>query len=177
MTDALPWTLAETEIPARGLDINRTATPEECLEVARQLDIIACDSLSITGRIKAEKGDRFHFVGTLVADLKQTCVVSLDPLPTHVESKINVYFGPPPAAETADDEDEDFDPFAEADDEPVENGVIPLGRVVFEELATRLDPYPRKPGLDFDWQDPAAESSPANPFAKLESLKNQKKEH
>jgi hypothetical protein len=176
MTDALAWTLAEAAIPARGLDIAHVATAEECREVARQLDLVACDRLALTGHITAEKGERYHFVGALIADVTQTCIISLDPLPAHIEGKINVYFGPASAAGEADEDAENFDPFAEADDEPVENGEIPLGRVAFEELATLLDPYPRKPGLDFDWRDPAIESSPANPFAQLEALKSRKNE-
>jgi hypothetical protein len=43
--------------------------------------------------------------------------------------------------------------------------------VVFETLAAGLDPYPRLPETAFDWHDPLAASSPANPFAVLSKLK------
>ena len=34
------------------------------------------------------------------------------------------------------------------------NGKIDLGAVAAEFLALGLDPYPRKPGVDFDFKDP-----------------------
>jgi uncharacterized metal-binding protein YceD (DUF177 family) len=178
MTDPLPWQLSETDVPARGLDLNRSATAEECAELARQIDVLACRRLSIQGRITAEKGNRYHLLGTLEADLTQECIVSLDSIETKVRSKLNVYFGPPANDRNATKpEDEDFDPFAEADDETIEHGVLPLGRVVFEELVTRIDRYPRTAGLDFDWKDPTSEERPPSPFARLEALKNKKKDN
>ena len=44
---------------------------------------------------------------------------------------------------------------------------IDLGAVVAEFLALGLDPYPRKPGVDFDFKDPA--DAEMSPFAALKS--------
>ena len=43
------------------------------------------------------------------------------------------------------------------------NGQIDLGALTAEFLALGLDPYPRKPGVDFSYQDPADEKD--SPFA------------
>jgi hypothetical protein len=42
---------------------------------------------------------------------------------------------------------------------------------VVEHLALEIDPFPRKPGAEFDYQPPAQEESP---FAVLKNLKTPK---
>ena len=37
------------------------------------------------------------------------------------------------------------------------DGIIPVGRIVFETISAGLDPYPRKPGAEFTWADKASE--------------------
>ena len=59
--------------------------------------------------------------------------------------------------------------------EPVRDGTIDLGPVIYESFATALDPYPRKEGADFAWnQGPPAEilaEKAPGPFAALGKLK------
>ena len=58
--------------------------------------------------------------------------------------------------------------------EKLERGLIPVGRIVFETLASSLDPYPRREGAAFNWQDPqSAGDKKANPFAALSKLKGE----
>ena len=55
--------------------------------------------------------------------------------------------------------------------EKFEHGIIPAGRIIFETLAASLDPYPRREGVEFNWQDPqATEPEKASPFAVLSKL-------
>jgi hypothetical protein len=59
--------------------------------------------------------------------------------------------------------------------EPVRDGTIDLGPVIYESFATALDPYPRKEGADFAWHEEPSAESPAEkapgPFAALGKLK------
>jgi hypothetical protein len=48
------------------------------------------------------------------------------------------------------------------------NGYIDLGALTAEFLALGLDPYPRKPGVDFDFK---GEEQRDSPFAALSKLK------
>ena len=64
------------------------------------------------------------------------------------------------------------DPAALRDDapDPIIGGLVDLGQVAVEFLALGLDPYPRKPGVVFEYrEDDGAEESP---FAKLVKLKS-----
>ena len=57
----------------------------------------------------------------------------------------------------------------------LERGVIPVGRIVFETLSASLDPYPRRPGAEFTWQDQhQVEPEETSPFAVLSQLKDKK---
>lgn len=58
--------------------------------------------------------------------------------------------------------------------EQIVDGKVDLGPVLYEGLATALDPYPRAKGVEFAWADPAGagEEAPAvGPFAALKQLK------
>ena len=56
-------------------------------------------------------------------------------------------------------------------DESLEGDQIDLAAYVVEHLALELDPFPRKPGAEFDYQPEAAEVSP---FAVLKKLTDPK---
>ena len=55
--------------------------------------------------------------------------------------------------------------------EPVDGKWLAVGRIVFEELAAGLNPYPRRPGAEFTPATDAAEPAKENPFAVLAKLK------
>jgi hypothetical protein len=56
----------------------------------------------------------------------------------------------------------------------VVDGKIDLGPVIYESLATALEPYPRKPGASFEWSQDLREgpdTEESGPFAALAALK------
>lgn len=177
---ALTWTHATTEIPENGLAVQRSATAGECEAVRAALDVIGCSAIDVRYRIRAVAGDAFRLVGTFKAKVTQACVVGLEPVDEVVTGDLDIEFTPKPTARSGKGEADDGDPFAKVDIEPVENGTIDVGRVLFEEIAANLDPYPRANGSTFDWQDPRAakDQGPAveSPFAKLAALKRKKPE-
>ena len=59
-------------------------------------------------------------------------------------------------------------------DEPIENGMIDLGRVATDAVYLALDPYPRKPGAVFEPVVEAADPED-HPFAALKALKAEPK--
>ena len=58
--------------------------------------------------------------------------------------------------------------------EPISDGRIDLGPILYETLATSLDPYPKKDGVSFEWsqgaEEPRSEAG-TSPFAALGALK------
>jgi len=170
----IDWSHAVATIPERGLERTRIATKEALEAVRAALDILACSRIQVRYRVKASAGGSYRVTGKLEADVTQACVVTTDPVSQSIRSDFDAVFHPPEALTHHEGESED--PLSDVDTEVIENGVIDVGRLVYEEIASRIDPYPRVPGSNFDWQDPAVDT-PArdNPFAKLAQLKESEK--
>jgi hypothetical protein len=114
--------------------------------------------------------------GEVHAEATQTCIVSLEPFDVVLDEPVDVRFasptgegasrrrGPPIAEAEAqafafDDEDEP---------DPVVDGRIDLGALAAEFMILGLDPYPRKPGVDFAPPQPEKEK-PDSPMARLKN--------
>lgn len=169
MTNVLDWTEKTTEIPAGGLSRTRTATNDETKAVARTLNILNVSALSVQYRIVSISGAAYRLSGALNADVEQACVVSLEPVAGKVDAAFDVEFWPDLSNEESDEEAGVLDG---SDVEPLEHGTIPVGRIAFETLSASLDPYPRREGAEFTWQDKADETAAPNPFAALAKLKD-----
>jgi uncharacterized metal-binding protein YceD (DUF177 family) len=154
-------------VPPRGQDVRVEATAEECAALARDFGLPAIRSLSGDYHLKTSaKG--INVTGTIKASITQICVTTLEPFDSAVEEEVEVDFAEPSGmpAEPPTDINE-----YEPPDEIV-NGQIDLGALTAEFLALGLDPYPRKPGVDFDYRDPSDEKD--SPFAALNKLREGK---
>ncbi|WP_114943792.1 YceD family protein [Microvirga calopogonii] len=155
------------KIPPRGQEVHVEATAEECAALAQDFGLPGIQALSGDYQLRASaKG--IHVTGVVKASITQVCVMTLDPFDSTIEEEVEVDFAEPSGmpAEPPTDINE-----YEPPDEIV-NGQIDLGALTAEFLALGLDPYPRKPGVDFNYQDPA--DGKDNPFAALNRLKEGK---
>jgi hypothetical protein len=172
-TIELAWDHPTSGVPEAGLTASRVAAADELEAIARVLGLLACASLEASYAITPDGTGRYALSGTLRAEVTQACVVTLDPVAGTIEESFEAAFWPgddiPPPRGGILDLDEAGEP------QPIVAGQIAVGRVVFECLAESLDPYPRKPGATFDWQEPApaagASGSPESPFAVLANIK------
>jgi hypothetical protein len=175
MTDkADPWSvpIVVAQIPDTGLhrDIEAgKAVRDMMAEVAGLREIMSASaSLDVT----PQGGGRVHVGGRVRARIGQTCVVSLDPIENDIDEAIDLIFAPPEQIpELADLVDEAAESDAEIPDppEPIENGVIDLGRVATDALFLGVDPYPRK--ADAVFEPPVVAADPEDhPFAALKAL-------
>lgn len=155
------------------------AKPEERAALARRFSLNALDRLVATVRLSRQAGGKMIAVhGRLAADVVQTCVVSLEPVASVVEDEFSARFttGPVKTAftETPEGRAVDINPEEDEDEpEPVLDGVIDVGEIVAQHLSLALDPYPRAPGVTFEYQDETeAGQDNVNPFAVLERLRS-----
>jgi uncharacterized metal-binding protein YceD (DUF177 family) len=167
----LGWTVRVEDVPARGLVWSAIATPDERHRVAKALDIKSLAALSAEGRIEAIAGGCYRVKATLKAELVQACVITLEPVPGRIDEPLRVEFRPGDMVEDELSTTPDID--AEFDVEAIVNGHLETGRVVYEQLASSLNPYPRAPGAGLpDVLTAGAEIKPINPFAVLAKLKD-----
>jgi len=175
MTSPLDWTHAVGAIGDSGHREERRATPAERAAVAKALDILSCEDLLARYEIKPLGSGRFLLRGEVEADVTQACIVTLDPVPAHLADRFTVELRPEVEVTREDDAGE-REILGGEDIEPIQDGRIDAGRIVFEHISAVLDPYPRKPEAEFDWRDPKAEADAkaGGPFAALAKLKQPK---
>ena len=169
MTPLSSWTDATTDIPDRGLSRERAASESERGEIASALQLLAVEKLVANYRISSISGGAWRLAGELSADVVQPCIVSLEPVPAHLEEKFDVEFW---QDARADESGGDLSVLQGPDIEPLKGSEIAVGRIVFETLAAALDPYPRKSDAAFNWTEPAEQDAKkTSPFAVLAKLK------
>ena len=152
-----------------GAGVQRRLTPDAdaMKRIARALDLQALDVFEVDiNLVPTVSGWRLE--GRVIADAVQTCGLTLEPLPVHVDRKFSVQMVE--ATEREDDEDGEID--LELDDDSpdqIEGGSLDLGQYAVEQLALSLDPFPRKPGAVFEQPKEPGEISP---FAVLKGLRS-----
>jgi uncharacterized metal-binding protein YceD (DUF177 family) len=164
------WSHATVDIPSGGFARERAASDEALAQFAKALGMLTLAELKTKYRIDRLAGGAYRLHGRVTARGEQACVVSLEPVTAQLDEPFDVEFWP----ELKDpDGGEDKAILEERDVERLEDGVIPVGRIVFETVSAGLDPYPRKSGAEFEWVDPVT-SSPekVSPFAALAKLKD-----
>jgi uncharacterized metal-binding protein YceD (DUF177 family) len=170
-----PWRapVIVAQIPKIGLsrDLEAdTATRAAMAEIAGLREILSARAVF---DIKPDSGGRVHVAGRLSARIGQTCVVTLEAIENDIDEPIDLIFAPAEQlARPTDRDNNEPEGRAEAVDqlEPIENGVIDLGRLATDVLYLAIDPYPRKAGAVFEPQIAAADPKD-HPFAALERLK------
>ena len=144
------------------------AEPAERKALAQRFGLLSLDILSAVLELHRQAGDVIHVSGHLTADVMQSCVVSLAPVPAHMEADFELSYGGS-AAESDDGDLAGLDA-----PEPVVDGQIDLGEAVAQQFAIALDPYPRAPGAALGPEGFAtgpAEVGGKQPFAGLAALK------
>lgn len=165
--------VAADRIGATGLTLELEATAEECRALAERFRILAVDSLTATVSLRRLAGSGLiRLQGRLAAQVRQACVVTLEPVAQQVEEQFEMLFG---EGESGDDLDVAVCYDEEDPPEPMLNGRIDVGEAVAEHLALGLDPFPRAAGAVFDPEvtpaDPPDPPPNPNPFAALAALR------
>ncbi len=165
-----PWSfpLAVNDVPETGRQLDlvadapvRDATAKLAglrdlprLEADYDVTLHGKGGLRVSGRVRATVG--------------QVCVVTLEPIENDIDEPVDLVLVPvdalPESAGAPGPEDGSDD-----GPEPLIDGMIDLGAIATEFLLLAIDPYPRKPGAEF--QAPSAGESSAHPFAALAALK------
>ena len=153
------------------------ADPAECRALAARFGLVSIGRLKATVRLRRLDGGRMvRVAGSLSAEVVQTCVVTLDPVPASVGEDFTALFVPAEQMPAEDDEVV-FDARSLEDDlpEPMTGGAIDIGELTAQHLSLALDPYPRRPDAEFtgydDDQDETGEPAAVTPFSALARLK------
>jgi uncharacterized protein DUF177 involved in 23S rRNA accumulation len=110
--------------------------------------------------------------GRWTASIEQTCGVTLERFSTELEGAFLVRVVPAGSPNAPHEEGQEIAVDPEGDDPPdvLEGEDVDIAGYVVEHLALEIDPFPRKPGVE--WQAPPPEE-PESPFAVLKGLKGE----
>jgi uncharacterized metal-binding protein YceD (DUF177 family) len=146
-----------------GLVVNFEATESERAGLAKLFDIPAVVKLNASFKL-TRKGSRVKVRGDVSGIVTRLCVLSVEPFDMDFHEAVSVDY----------DELREEDATEERDEEgpdPIIDGEIDLGALAAEFTALSLDPYPKKPGVVFNYQEDD-EDKPPSPFAKLAAIKS-----
>jgi uncharacterized metal-binding protein YceD (DUF177 family) len=140
-----PRPLHLDEIGIGGADLEIDANADERDLLALRLDLVSLDRLTATVHVDLMENDTvIHVTGILRADVTQSCVVTLEPMTTHIEGALECLFTTDGDTGTGGEIEITLSPDIEDPPEPIPGETIDLGEVVAAQLALEIDPF-RKP--------------------------------
>lgn len=156
---------------ARGSVSVRLEPDAETLgKLAKELNLEAL--LALSGKLTVRPWlDGAEIQGRYSARVVQICGVTLDPFEEELEGDIALQVVPPGSPHALiESEGAEISLDLDAPDPPdvLEGEEIDLAHYLVEQLLLDLDPFPRKPGVAFDYTPAVTEESP---FAVLKTLK------
>lgn len=164
-------------ISANPVEVRLEADARELEALAESWNVLSVDELRADLQINRWKKDGIRVKGRVKAKIVQACVVTLDPVPSEIDEPFEQIFIPENsklARRPANDAGEMvLDPDGPDLPETFEGDTIDAGEVVTEFAALAIDPYPRKPGIDFTGhiEDDGAKDKKPSPFAALKDWK------
>lgn len=155
-----------------------TAKPDECAALAERFGLKEIKGLQAKINVTS-KGDVIYLVeGRVEAEIVQSCVVTLEPVPAHIDERFEVFCADADAIPVVSN-DTEYD-ISEDEDlpEPVVDGKINIGELAAQYLSLAIDPYPHAEGAEPEddgtvWREHDDDDKPEkpNPFAVLKDLK------
>lgn len=144
---------------AFGRSIELSADDTARQAIAQILDLEAVKSLTAKFTTRAV-GNDVAVEGHVLATVTQVCGVTLEAFDETVEGEIELVctLTEPDYKTSAHDQELSLEEIDEPDF--IEDGVIDLGAYALEALALSLDPFPRKPGVEFVQPEEPVEISP-----------------
>jgi uncharacterized metal-binding protein YceD (DUF177 family) len=167
------WTapLRLHEVARGAVSVRLEPSEAERGQIAKALGLQSLPALSAQLTVKPWM-DGVEITGRFDAVVEQLCAVSLDPFEHPLSGEIEIRAVPAgsPQAQEPTGGEVDYDPEAPDPPDVLESDTIDLAAYVVEHLALEIDPFARKPGVEFDYT-PSPE--PDSPFAVLKKLKGE----
>ena len=154
------------------MTLNLEPDAAERAKIAKDLGLVSLPSLKARLTLKPWM-DGVEITGRFDAVVEQICAVSLDPFEHPLTGEIELRAVPEgsPQAPTADGGEVDYDPDAPDPPDVLHGEAIDVTAYVVEHLSLEIDPFARKPGVEFEYTPPDEEESP---FAVLKKLQDPK---
>jgi uncharacterized metal-binding protein YceD (DUF177 family) len=155
------------DVPDAGLRVDLAADVGIRTALAQVAGVEAVPRVEANFEVTRHARDGLHVRGRVSATVRQTCVVTLEPVENEIEEPVDLTFMPRREGDDTHGCEEELgrhDP-----PEALVNGTVDLGAIAAEFLVLGIDPYPRKAGAVF--ASPPEGDASDHPFAALAALK------
>ena len=175
-----PVPLSSIEKGGYKINIEANEKEKEGLSHRFEVDEIRSFSADLTVYPKADQMT-YKVQGRFTADVMQSCIVSGDPVSSHLEDRFEAWYRDQSKILSFIDKKQKIDEWEEGDEhelrseeedpEILNDGILDLGEVAAQFLGLAINPYPKaEENLTGDHIETKEEDKP-NPFAKLAALK------
>ncbi|MBK8458182.1 MAG: DUF177 domain-containing protein [Phyllobacteriaceae bacterium] len=156
-------------LPARGFPVKIDADAEARAALADAHGLESVDRLHAELLVERWGKDGAKVSGRVVADIVQSCIVTLEPVPATIDAAIDGVFVPENSRLAVPTYGEILvDPEGPDAPETFSGDSIDVGALVEEFFELAIDPYPRAPGAAFGESETG--DGAMNPFAALAKL-------
>jgi uncharacterized metal-binding protein YceD (DUF177 family) len=167
-----PYNLAR--LGNAGDAVRFAADSAQLSAIAKWSGILSLESFEVGVDIAKLAPNRFGLTFQLAAQVTQACVVSLEPVSSRLERRFSRELAFVGTSRHREPDDSGPDLVLDGDEEEgpeeIDSLHIDLAVPVLEEFVLSLDPYPRRPGVEFAAKD-LDSAPPESPFAVLKTLK------
>lgn len=172
------YKLGVGHLSANPVHVTLDADERERLGLANRWGVSSVESVTADLDLSRWKRDGVRVKGTIEAHITQACVVTLDPVASIIDDKIDALFVPDGSrlarVETSDIGEMIID--AEGPDAPetFQGDAIDVAQICEEFIVLSINPYPRKEGAELPpAADGQVEDEPVeSPFSGLRDFKN-----
>ena len=159
-----------SDLSSAGAELTIAATPEQRAGLAEWVDVKSVETFEANIILKRHSATRFEYWAVLSADVLQTCVVTLEPVPAHLSLDIQRALHFTKIPQSANIEPEELSAGSDEAPEEIQDLRYDIATPLLEEFSLAIEPYPRAPGVAF--VAPPEEEPPESPFAVLKALKS-----
>lgn len=166
-------------ISANPVDVHVEADDRELAGLATLWDVLSVEKLEADMKISRWKRDGVRIKGNVKAKVVQACVVTLEPVESKIDENFEHIFVPEDSklarAPSVDAGEMVLDPDGPDLPDTFTGDTIDAGAVVAEFAALAIDPYPRKPDVEFEGhiEDAGENDRKPSPFAVLKDWKKE----
>jgi uncharacterized metal-binding protein YceD (DUF177 family) len=152
-----------------GAELTIAATPEQRDRLAEWAEVQSIDKFEAQVTLKRRSPTRFEYQADLTADIVQSCVVTLEPVPAHLALQIARSLHLTRFPRGSDIGSHELAPASDEGSEELEDAHYDIAAPLQEEFSLAVEAYPRAPGVVFEAS--LEGNQPESPFAVLKSLK------
>ncbi|HEX8047901.1 DUF177 domain-containing protein [Rhizobium sp.] len=166
-------------ISANPVEVRLKADSRELEGLAKLWNVLSVPKLEADLKIARWKRDGVRLKGNVRAKIVQACVVTLEPVESDIDEDFEQIFVPEGSklarVPSVDAGEMVLDPDGADLPETFTGDTIDAGAAVAEFAALAIDPYPRKPGIEFEdhIEDTGEDDKKPSPFAVLKDWKKE----